>query len=78
MSEEKAFALLPFSCERLPGILKFSLEVNLEKIIPRELRFKAGISTVIKAADGKFSFWALAHPGVEADFHRQDCFLLGF
>lgn len=35
-----------------------------------------GLSTVVEATDGSRSYWALAHPGPEPDFHRRDAFTL--
>lgn len=35
-----------------------------------------GITSVIEAEDGTLSYWALIHPGPEADFHRRDSFVL--
>jgi hypothetical protein len=39
---------------------------------PRSL----GLSAVIEDRKGNRSFWALAHPPGEPDFHHQDCFAL--
>jgi hypothetical protein len=35
-----------------------------------------GISAVIEEADGRVSYWALAHPPGAPDFHHADCFAL--
>ncbi|RJF91317.1 hypothetical protein D3876_14520 [Sphingomonas cavernae] len=35
---------------------------------------RIGISAVIEEADGRKSYWALAHPSDKADFHHPDCF----
>jgi hypothetical protein len=39
-------------------------------------RLELGVSTVIEARDGSRSYWALAHPGEEPDFHHPDAFAL--
>ena len=36
----------------------------------------ASVSAVIEEADGTKSYWALAHPPGEPDFHHPDCFVL--
>lgn len=36
--------------------------------------WKAGVSAVIRHADGGTSYWALAHPPGKPDFHHADCF----
>ena len=76
MFEEEAFSSLPFSCEKRPGKLKFDIQVKLDRIIPQKTSFKAGISAVLRSAEEVISYWALAHPGPEADFHNPEGFLL--
>lgn len=34
-----------------------------------------GITTVIEEADGRLSYWALAHPPEAPDFHHPTCFV---
>lgn len=53
----------------------FELEVDLEldAIIP-EGGLRMGLTAVIEEIDGTKSFWALAHPADEPDFHNRDCF----
>jgi hypothetical protein len=45
-------------------------------IVPSEQKLEAAISAVIKLRNGKVTFWALTHPGPEADFHRRDSFII--
>jgi len=35
-----------------------------------------GIAAVIKLTGNGLTYWALAHPGPAADFHRRDSFLV--
>lgn len=35
-----------------------------------------GLSSVVEAADGGRSYWALAHPAARPDFHHRDAFAL--
>jgi len=76
MQEEPAFTSLPFSSERQPDALRLSLEIDLDKIILTDQALKVAISAVIKPVNGKITYWALAHPGLQADFHRRDSFML--
>ena len=39
-------------------------------------RWTLGLSAVIETRDGNRSFWALAHPPGDPDFHHRDCFAL--
>ena len=36
--------------------------------------WRLGLSAVIEEADGRKSYWALAHPPGKPDFHHSDCF----
>jgi len=38
--------------------------------------WRLGLSAVLEEADGRKSYWALAHPPGNADFHHADCFAL--
>jgi len=77
MREEQAFASLPFSVHLHPQVLNLSVELNLEKIIPRDQALKVGISAVLRSAEGDCTYWALTHPGPQPDFHRKDGFIIG-
>lgn len=35
--------------------------------------WRLGLSAVIEEADGRISYWALAHPPGKPDFHHADC-----
>ncbi|MGH8001305.1 MAG: DOMON-like domain-containing protein [Brasilonema sp.] len=76
MQEETAFRTLPFSVQRLSDSLAVVLDLNLDKIVPAEQVIELGITTVIKHRNGEVSYWALTHPGTEADFHRRDSFII--
>lgn len=76
MQEEQAFASLPFSVQSHPDSLNLSVELDLEKIILRDHVLKAGISAVVRSAGGDCTYWALAHPGTQPDFHRKDGFIV--
>jgi hypothetical protein len=39
-------------------------------------RIRIGLSAVLEEIDGTKSYWALAHPPGEPDFHHPDCFAL--
>lgn len=39
-----------------------------------EQPWRLGLSAVIEEADGRVSYWALAHPRGRPDFHHPDCF----
>jgi hypothetical protein len=76
MHEEPALAALPFSLAREPASLLLILEVDVSGFLPPGQPLDAAISAVIKAQDGTLTYWALAHPGPQPDFHRRDTFII--
>lgn len=53
--------------------------LNAEFDLPdgwREGPLMIGLSAVVEETDGNKSYWALAHPSIEPDFHHKDCFAL--
>jgi hypothetical protein len=42
--------------------------------LPGSSTWLLGISAVIEDTSGSLSYWALAHPAGNADFHHSDCF----
>lgn len=76
MQEERAFTSLPFSIQRQPNALQLSLKLVLDEIITADQALKVGISIVIKTINGRITYWALTHPGLQPDFHRSDSFII--
>jgi hypothetical protein len=52
----------------------FELLVSLD--LPNDAAGGLGLSAVIEEANGRLSYWALAHPPGKPDFHHSDCFAL--
>lgn len=65
----QSFYLKPFSSAGPVAHLKIA-----GKIIRRSCTL--AISIVIKPQNGEITYWALTHPGPQADFHRRDSFLI--
>jgi hypothetical protein len=76
MAEETAFTSLPLSVRRGSDSLLLDLELELGRIVPAESPLEVGPAAVIKARDGGLTYWALTHPGPQADFHRREAFLV--
>ena len=54
-------------------------ELSAMLILPAEWRdgaWRLNLAAVIEEKDGTKSYWALAHPPGEPDFHHPDCFAL--
>ncbi len=76
MTEETAFRSLPFSVQSRPDSLLLALKIDLARIVPADQALEVAIAAVIKLLDGQATYWALTHPGPQADFHRRDCFIV--
>jgi len=42
--------------------------------VDSDRRWQLGLSAILEEVDGTKSYWALAHPPGEPDFHHPDCF----
>ena len=76
MVEEAAFTSLPFQVREQENSLNINLEINLDLIINVDTDLEIAISTVIEYRDRTIDYWALTHPGTEADFHHRDGFII--
>jgi hypothetical protein len=65
-------AIIAPKIETLIGFDRFELRAEL--IVP--ILGAMALSAVIEEKDGTKSYWAIAHPADEPDFHHQDAFLL--
>jgi hypothetical protein len=50
------------------------LELRAKIHLPPDVVSALGLSAVIEETNGRKSYWALAHPSGEPDFHHRDCF----
>jgi hypothetical protein len=75
MQEESVLTTLPFSVQTSSDALSLSLQLDLTAMIPAEQSWVVAIATVLKSKIGEVTYWALTHPGSEADFHRRDSFI---
>jgi len=76
MQTESALTALPFSVQAQPTTVHLNVEVDLEKIVPSASSLEVAIAAVIQPTQGEVSYWALTHPGPEADFHQRQGFIL--
>jgi hypothetical protein len=54
--------------------LQASLELGQLSDLPRDARWRLGLSALIEETSGRRSYWALTHPPGKPDFHHPDCF----
>jgi hypothetical protein len=76
MREEGAMSQLPFQFQKTEASLSLSATVDLNPILLAEALLNVGITADIQTRDSKESYWALAHPGAQADFHLRESFVL--
>jgi hypothetical protein len=50
------------------------LELDQLSSLPRDAKWRLGLSALIEDTSSRKSYWALAHPPGKADFHHSDCF----
>ena len=74
--EEASFQQFPFSFRIEEDCILLEASVELSPILPIETEIQVGITSVIQSKDGIETYWALTHPGPQADFHRRESFTL--
>ena len=67
---------LPLSCHLGQGCLDLETVVPLPAPLAAAATLQLSLCAVLEAEGGELSYWALHHPGSEADFHRRDGFSL--
>lgn len=77
MREETKIRDLPFKFRKEDGGYSLDISVDLRSIIQAEQELQVGITAIIQTKNGGESYWALAHPGTQADFHLRDSFIFG-
>jgi len=62
-----------------PAAGRYTLQAALDlRRLPRDAAWRLGLAAVIEEASGRKSYWALAHPPGQPDFHHSDCFACEF
>lgn len=74
--EETGLPGLAFEVRTEPGVLTLDAVVDLKPILPEYQPIETGITAVIQTRDGAETYWALAHPAPQADFHLRESFTL--
>ena len=74
MAPDPGYASLPFQVCATADALSLDLEWALPAALADDQPLELGVCAVIVLRGGELSYWALAHPGAEPDFHRRDGF----
>jgi hypothetical protein len=64
---------------RLTGAAELRLETEVDLGGMAELAgqpWRLGLTAVVEAADGRVTYWSVAHPRGKPDFHHRDCLAL--
>lgn len=83
LAPEPAVAALPVAVARRDDGLELELSFPLAPLVAAEQPLQVAVTAVLEqhapaggSGEGPLSFWALGHPGPEADFHERAGFLL--
>ena len=76
LAPEPAISALPFAVERQGDGLDLRLDMDLGALPLAGRPLELAVTAVVELRDGEILYWALTHPGAEADFHRREGFLL--
>jgi hypothetical protein len=74
LTAESAISALPFAVNRRPDGLDLVVKLDLAALPLAGRPLELGITAVLEMRDGELLYWALCHPGAEADFHRREGF----
>lgn len=74
--EETGFFQLPFDIKKDRDGYSLDLTVDLTPLIRPEQELQIGITAVVKTKAEDETYWALSHPGAQADFHLRESFTL--
>ena len=78
MREEARIQQLQFKVQNDTECFSLEAALDLNAIITREESIEAGISAIICSGNDRESYWALAHPHMQPDFHLRENFILEF
>ena len=83
LAAEQAVVALPFAVERRGDGVELELAFELAPLVADDQPLQVAVTAVLEqhapagdSGEGPLSFWALGHPGPEADFHDRAGFLL--
>ena len=76
MRTAASFQELPFQIiHNSNNLYELLITVDLTTIISGNTPLEIAATTVIEDTNHNLSYWAITHPGTEADFHRRDSFI---
>ncbi len=76
IANEDGIALIVIAPDRTADRFTLSATISLDAIVPAHEDLELSVTAVIQTLDQGLSYWAIAHRGDVADFHRRDSFAL--
>jgi hypothetical protein len=76
MRQEMLMKQIQFQVKKDADEIELIAIVDLNLIVEAGQSLNVGITAVIQTKEGKESYWALTHPGAQADFHLRESFVL--
>lgn len=78
MSIVRGFAAPQLAVRRDAERLELHVSLILDRLadLPADACWRMGLSAVVEETSGSKSYWSLAHPLANPDFHHPDCFVL--
>ncbi len=73
---EPGIQQLPFEFQTTDDRYLLEVALDLTPLLPADQTIQVGITAIIQTLDGNETYWALAHPGPQADFHVRESFIL--
>ena len=74
--EKSAITDLPFEFRKENKKISLNISADLTPFFSSLQNLQMSITAIIQTKDGNETYWALAHPGQQADFHLRESFIL--
>jgi hypothetical protein len=76
IAEAAAIGSIVMTTDRTDDRFTLSATIPIGPIVPARKPLEMSVTAVIQTQDQEVSYWAIAHCGTAADFHRRDSFQL--
>ena len=74
--EESAIDELQFAFKQTANEFSADISVNLHSIIRLVQNLQVNVTAIIQTKDKNETYWSLAHPSQQADFHLKESFII--
>ena len=74
--QERGLLQLPFEIKKEANGYSLDVAADLTPVFRLGEELELGITAIIQTTEGYETYWALTHPGTQADFHLRESFVL--